>query len=114
MTVLLIYVDASKQVGDHEHLKVLRTMTPPKRRRFRAKGRFNWRKSDSFVTIKPRKSCKPALKAALQKARPGLKHLTAAGDFRRGCELVADLALVAETAGRRTHPPWAREGSKST
>jgi DNA polymerase (family 10) len=37
-------------------------------------------------------------KAALQKARPGLKHLTAAGDFRRGCELVADLALVAETA----------------
>jgi DNA polymerase (family 10) len=37
-------------------------------------------------------------KAALQKARPRLKHLTAAGDFRRGCELVADLALVAETA----------------
>jgi DNA polymerase (family X) len=37
-------------------------------------------------------------KAALQKARPELKHLTAAGDFRRGCELVADLALVAETA----------------
>jgi DNA polymerase (family X) len=36
--------------------------------------------------------------AALQKARPGLKHLTVAGDFRRGCELVADLALVAEAA----------------
>jgi DNA polymerase (family 10) len=28
--------------------------------------------------------------------RPDLKHVTVAGDFRRGCELVADLALVAE------------------
>jgi DNA polymerase (family X) len=35
-------------------------------------------------------------KASLQKARPDLKRVTFAGDFRRGCELVADLALVAE------------------
>jgi DNA polymerase (family X) len=35
-------------------------------------------------------------KASLQKARPGLKQVTVAGDFRRGCELVGDLALVAE------------------
>nr|WP_246175290.1 helix-hairpin-helix domain-containing protein [Bradyrhizobium paxllaeri] len=34
--------------------------------------------------------------ASLQKARPNLKHVTIAGDFRRGCELVGDLALVAE------------------
>jgi DNA polymerase (family 10) len=37
-------------------------------------------------------------KASLAKARPDLKRITIAGDFRRGCELVADLALVAEAA----------------
>lgn len=35
-------------------------------------------------------------KDSLQKARPELKRLTTAGDFRRGCELVSDLAIVAE------------------
>jgi len=35
-------------------------------------------------------------KVSLQNARPDLKHVTIAGDFRRGCELVADLALVAQ------------------
>ncbi len=35
-------------------------------------------------------------KVSLQNARPDLKQVTFAGDFRRGCELVADLALVAE------------------
>src|SRR5882757_7784743 len=35
-------------------------------------------------------------KTALAKAQPGLKRVTVAGDFRRGCELVADLAVVAE------------------
>ncbi|MGY4368736.1 hypothetical protein ACVW1A_004801 [Bradyrhizobium sp. LB1.3] len=32
----------------------------------------------------------------LRKARPELKRLTIAGDFRRGCELVADLTILAE------------------
>ena len=35
-------------------------------------------------------------RAMLEKTRPELKHVTIAGDFRRGCELVADLGLVAE------------------
>jgi DNA polymerase (family 10) len=35
-------------------------------------------------------------KGALERAQPDLKHVTVAGDFRRSCELVADLALVAE------------------
>jgi len=35
---------------------------------------------------------------SLAKLRPDLKRVTVAGDFRRGCELVADLAVVAETA----------------
>ena len=34
--------------------------------------------------------------AHLRSARPDLKRITPAGDFRRGCELVGDLALVAE------------------
>ncbi|MCP3395538.1 helix-hairpin-helix domain-containing protein [Bradyrhizobium sp. CCGB12] len=38
-------------------------------------------------------------KESLQKSRPELKRLTIAGDFRRGCELVGDLAIVAETPG---------------
>jgi DNA polymerase (family X) len=32
----------------------------------------------------------------LRTSRPGLRRITAGGDFRRGCELVADLALIAE------------------
>src|SRR5690349_13278973 len=32
----------------------------------------------------------------LKKTRPELKRVTIAGDFRRGCELVGDLALAAE------------------
>jgi DNA polymerase (family 10) len=37
-------------------------------------------------------------KDSLQIARPELKRLTLAGDFRRGCELVRDLAIVAESS----------------
>ena len=33
---------------------------------------------------------------SLQQARPELTRIVFAGDFRRGCELIADLALVAE------------------
>ncbi|TKV77721.1 DNA polymerase/3'-5' exonuclease PolX [Bradyrhizobium elkanii] len=42
-------------------------------------------------------------KMSLQDARPDLRRVTFAGDFRRGCELVADLALVAvaQTAADR-------------
>jgi DNA polymerase (family 10) len=35
-------------------------------------------------------------KATLERSQPGLKRVTIAGDFRRGCELVTDLAIVAE------------------
>lgn len=33
---------------------------------------------------------------SIRKSRPELKRVTIAGDFRRGCELVGDLAIVAE------------------
>lgn len=35
---------------------------------------------------------------AVRKADPELRRITVAGDFRRGCELIADLAIVAEGA----------------
>jgi DNA polymerase (family 10) len=35
-------------------------------------------------------------KLTLEKAKPEFKRVTIAGDFRRGCELVRDLAIVAE------------------
>src|SRR5207245_4748842 len=34
--------------------------------------------------------------APLRSARPELKRVTVAGDFRRGCELVGDFSIVAE------------------
>lgn len=37
-------------------------------------------------------------KDSIRKAHPELKRVTIAGDFRRGCELVGDLAIVAEAA----------------
>jgi DNA polymerase (family 10) len=42
--------------------------------------------------------------ASLHSARPELKRLTVAGDFRRGCELVGDLALVAEAPPSKSRP----------
>ena len=37
-------------------------------------------------------------KDSFRKSRPELKRVTIAGEFRRGCELVGDLAIVAEAA----------------
>src|SRR3954468_6421981 len=37
-------------------------------------------------------------KEAIHKLQPELKRVTIAGDFRRGCELVGDLTIVAEAA----------------
>jgi DNA polymerase (family 10) len=44
---------------------------------------------------------------ALQRARPDLKRLTVAGDFRRGCELVSDLSIVAESSSNDSPLPAA-------
>ncbi|MGX1167072.1 DNA polymerase (family 10) [Bradyrhizobium sp. USDA 372] len=46
-------------------------------------------------------------KDSIEKSRPELKRVTIAGDFRRGCELVGDLAIVAEAAkADKTSRPW--------
>ena len=47
---------------------------------------------------------------SLEKTQPELKRVTIAGDFRRGCELVVDLALVAE-APRSDGEPTAHNSS---
>lgn len=46
-------------------------------------------------------------KDSLRRARPELKRITVAGDFRRGCELLGDLAIVAEA-------PKVAKGAKSS
>ncbi|MCP1909421.1 MULTISPECIES: helix-hairpin-helix domain-containing protein [unclassified Bradyrhizobium] len=43
---------------------------------------------------------------SLRKARPELKRLTIAGDFRRGCELIGDLAIVAEAPSSGMEPEF--------
>ena len=49
-------------------------------------------------------------RASLRQAHPELKRVTFAGDLRRGCELVADLALVAEAPALDERPHNARVG----
>ncbi|WFU75466.1 DNA polymerase/3'-5' exonuclease PolX [Bradyrhizobium sp. CB2312] len=50
-------------------------------------------------------------KESIRKAGPELKRVTSAGDFRRGCELVADLAIVAESRkADRTSKASAEDG----
>lgn len=49
-------------------------------------------------------------KDSLRKTRPELKRLTVAGDFRRGCELVSDLALAAEAPRAIGQPDVAASG----
>src|SRR5205085_2977985 len=40
----------------------------------------------------------------LRRSQLGIKNLIPAGDFRRGCELVSDLAIVVETARLEGEP----------
>jgi len=48
-------------------------------------------------------------KDSLRKARPELKRVTVAGNFRRGCELVGELTIVAEAPALLAHLPAMRE-----
>ncbi|KRQ01801.1 DNA polymerase [Bradyrhizobium yuanmingense] len=49
-------------------------------------------------------------KESIRKARPELKRVTIAGDFRRGCELVGDLTIVAEAAKAEKTSTQSAEG----
>jgi DNA polymerase (family 10) len=50
--------------------------------------------------------------AHLKEATPGIIRVTPAGDFRRGCELVGDLALVAEVPKLPGGPKTIRAGGQ--
>jgi DNA polymerase (family 10) len=47
---------------------------------------------------------------SLQQAHPELRRITIAGDLRRGCELIADLALVAEAPALEDGPTTLASG----
>ena len=47
---------------------------------------------------------------SLRSARPDLKRLTIAGDFRRGCELVGNFSIVVEAPTSGEAPPTANAG----
>ncbi|MBV9561980.1 MAG: DNA polymerase/3'-5' exonuclease PolX [Bradyrhizobium sp.] len=49
-------------------------------------------------------------KDSIRKFNPELKRVTIAGDFRRGCELVGDLAIVAETPKAAKRPAALADG----
>lgn len=51
-------------------------------------------------------------KDSIRKAHPELNRVTIAGDFRRGCELVGDLAIVAEAAKSDDTSMPSAEGSQ--
>ncbi len=50
----------------------------------------------------------------LREARPDIIRVTAAGDFRRGCELVGDLSLVAEVRTLPSGPQTIAAGGELT
>jgi DNA polymerase (family X) len=76
-------IKRTKGLGDSLQTKILQNLAIAKS----GEGRLHLHRAAALLEH---------AKEALEKARPGLKHVTIAGDFRRGCELVADLALVAE------------------
>jgi DNA polymerase (family X) len=53
-----------------------------------------------------------ALARNLKRSHPSVLRVEPAGDFRRGCELVADLALVATVKGARVPEPLASGGTR--
>jgi DNA polymerase (family 10) len=50
----------------------------------------------------------------LRASHPDLKRITPAGEFRRGCELVSDLCLVAEAPGLKTAPQKVKASDQFT
>jgi DNA polymerase (family X) len=53
-----------------------------------------------------------ALTTNLKRSHPSVLRVEPAGDFRRGCELVADVALVATVKGTRVPEPLASGGTR--
>ncbi len=76
-------IKAAKGLGGALQAKILRSLAIARS----GEGRLHMHRAASLLENAER---------SLQQAHPELKRITTAGDLRRGCELVADLALVAE------------------
>jgi DNA polymerase (family 10) len=53
-----------------------------------------------------------AAQANLQKSHPELRRVTPAGEYRRGCEVVGELSLVAEVKGSKAAPRSPKVGGQ--
>lgn len=73
----------AKGLGASLQNKILQNLSIAKS----ADGRLHLHRAGSLVE---------RAKQTLERTQPSLRYITIAGDFRRGCELVSDLALVAE------------------
>ena len=78
-------IKKAKGLGAALQAKILQNLAIAKSR----EGRLHLHRAAALLTH---------AKDSLRKARPELKRVTIAGDFRRGCELVGELTIVAETA----------------
>lgn len=78
-------IKKTKGLGAALQTKILRNLTIAKS----GEGRLHLHRAAALLAH---------AKDSIRKSRPELKRVTIAGDFRRGCELVGDLAIVAEAA----------------
>src|SRR3954462_6587450 len=76
-------IKKAKDLGAALQTKILQNLAIAKS----GEGRFHLHRAAALLSH---------AKDSLRKARPELKRVTIAGDFRRGCELVGELTIVAE------------------
>jgi DNA polymerase (family X) len=96
-------VEALERAANEGRLKAIKGMGPALQRKVlqglellrRGRGRRHLHRAAGLLR---------AAEDNLRTSHLGLKRITPAGDFRRGCELVADLTLVAEAAGLQGPP----------
>ncbi|QOZ71094.1 DNA polymerase/3'-5' exonuclease PolX [Bradyrhizobium arachidis] len=84
-------IKKTKGLGATLQTKILQGLTIAKS----GEGRFHLHRAAALLAH---------AKDSLRKARPDLKRVTIAGDFRRGCELVGNLTIVAEAANAGRTP----------
>jgi DNA polymerase (family X) len=90
-------IKGAKGLGGALQAKILRSLEIARS----AEGRFHMHRAAILLENAVR---------SLQQAHPELKRVTIAGDLRRGCELVADLALVAEAPALADGPATLMSG----
>jgi DNA polymerase (family 10) len=91
-------IKKAKGLGGALQTKILQNLAIAKSGR----GRFHLHRAAALLAH---------AKDSIRKSQPELKRVTIAGDFRRGCELVGDLTIVAEaTKASKTSKPSPADG----